>query len=85
MMELHGLRQSMINETISVKYPEASGSLEELPFSNLLMPLLLQIQDANLLTYLLKQEGFIFNTSDMHSFIKACFSKQWVNGLKVFL
>ena len=57
----------------------------EYPFKNLMMPVLLKIKDTDMLTFLLKQGGFVFGSGDLHSFVSYALNERWLQGLKVFL
>ena len=74
-----GVRQSLrpLDFVVRTEYAEH-------PFNTLIVPILLKIKDAELLTFLLKQEGFSFTTQDMNSFVEYAFNDRWLAGLKSF-
>jgi len=54
-------------------------------FSNLALPLALQTQNSEILTFLLKQNNFVVAQKDILSVVQAALSLKWFKGLKQFL
>ena len=49
------------------------------------MPLILKGKDNDILSFLLKTDGFVFTSSDFSSFISQAIYERWTQGLRTFL
>ena len=50
----------------------------EFPYKTLIMPILLKIKDNEALSFLTRQDGFVFTTSDLNSFITMALADKWL-------
>jgi hypothetical protein len=67
-----GIRQSARAYDISVRVGD-----RDLPFKSILMPLILKGKDNDILSFLLKTDGFVFSSSDFNSFVAQAISERW--------
>jgi hypothetical protein len=58
---------------------------KDLNFTNLMFPLILRSKDNDILSFLLKQEGFFFHSYDFNSFVVQSLYEGWHIGLRTFL
>lgn len=56
LVEKFGFRQAMKNLEIIVR-----SEIGEFPFKNLMVPILLKVKDNEILSYVLKQQGFVLS------------------------
>lgn len=68
-----GVRQAMGNHYLNVRTPK-----RDLIFKNIMIPLVLRSRDNDILTFLLKHEGFFFSTHDFNSFIIQALQDRWL-------
>lgn len=75
------LRQSLKNLDIVVRTSDGA----EYPFKTLIMPILAKVKDVEALSFLARQDGFVFTAQDLNSFINMALSEKWLQGVKTFL
>lgn len=49
------------------------------------MPILAKVKDVEALSFLARQDGFVFTAQDLNSFISMALSEKWLQGVKTFL
>ena len=70
-----GMRQSYSEVQLEVRIPDYDS--EELLFSNIILPLILKTKDNEILSFVLKNEGFFMQQSDLKSFVRASIKLKW--------
>jgi len=72
LVQTFGVRQSMRSHTLTTRV-----ATRDLTFKNLMFPLILKAKDNDILSFLLKQEGFFFTSYDFNSFVVQALFERW--------
>jgi len=78
------IEESSIRQGMKGQLPEYNFG-EGIQFSNLAVPLLVESRDVTILSYLLKDDGFVLSSQDFSSFLSMAAKADWVEGINSFL